>query len=56
MGGAYGHMNHPFDLDAVRTGEDLVKFFYDIIDSIETDPAALKLDGVNASIKTVPIN
>jgi hypothetical protein len=53
MGGAYGHMNHPFDLDAVRTGEDLVKFFYDIITSIESSPAALKLDGVNASIKVV---
>jgi len=53
MGGAYGHMNHPFDLDAVRTGEDLVKFFYDIITSIESNPAALKLDGVNASIKVV---
>ena len=53
MGGAYGHMNHPFDLDAVKTGEDLVNFFYDIINSIENTPAALKLDGVNASIKIV---
>ena len=53
MGGAYGHMNHPFDLSTVRTGDDLIQFFYDIITSMETSPAALKLDGVNASIKVV---
>jgi hypothetical protein len=27
MGGAAGHMKHPFDLPAVETGEDLKQFF-----------------------------
>ena len=27
MGGAAGHMAHPFDLPAVRNGKDLIKFF-----------------------------
>ena len=53
MGGAYGHMNHPFDLGAINTGQDLIDFFYNALESIEGSPAALKLDGVNASIKVV---
>ena len=53
MGGAYGHMNHPFDLTAINTGQDLIDFFYNALESIEGNPAALKLDGVNASIKVV---
>ena len=27
MGGAAGHMAHPFDLPTVRNGKDLIKFF-----------------------------
>ena len=27
MGGAAGHMNHPFDLDWVKSGSDLLDFF-----------------------------
>ena len=27
MGGAAGHMNHPFDLGWVNTGSDLLDFF-----------------------------
>ena len=27
MGGAAGHMNHPFDLSWVNTGDDLIDFF-----------------------------
>jgi len=53
MGGAYGHMNHPFDLDLVRTGPDLLRFFNSVLDSIAQQPAVLKFDGVNASVKVV---
>ena len=27
MGGAAGHMNHPFDLGWVNSGNDLIDFF-----------------------------
>ena len=27
MGGAAGHMNHPFDLEWVKSGSDLLDFF-----------------------------
>ena len=27
MGGAAGHMNHPFDLPSVKNGADLINFF-----------------------------
>jgi len=53
VGGAYGHMNHPFDLDQIQSGADLVKFFHDVIESMGEQSHSLKLDGVNASIKLV---
>ncbi len=57
MGGAYGHMNHPFNLDQIQTGQQLIDFFLkDIVGSMSESPAALKLDGVNASIKVVDYN
>ena len=54
MGGAAGHMNHPFDLGWVNTGSDLLKFF----DRAKTFVGAkgagsVKIDGVNVSFKVV---
>jgi len=53
MGGAAGHMKHPFDLPAVETGEDLKEFFETAADWVIENTAALKIDGVNASFKLI---
>lgn len=55
-GGAGGHMFHPFDLPGVNTGRDLIKVFEKSIQSLKDTPGALKIDGVNASIKLINVN
>lgn len=52
-GGAAGHMAHPFDLPQVKTGKDLIKVFEKAAQSVTQTPPAVKIDGVNASIKLV---
>jgi len=52
-GGAGGHMQHPFDVDAVVTGTDLIDFFPSALNSLTSTPGSLKIDGVNASIKFI---
>ena len=53
-GGAGGHMRHPFDLDDVKTGEDLIKKFEQIGSEIQGgNTPDTKIDGVNASIKVI---
>ena len=57
MGGAAGHMAHPFDLGSVRTGNDLIDFFNKAKEHLETEGAgAVKIDGVNVSFKVVEID
>jgi hypothetical protein len=54
MGGAAGHMNHPFDLNSVDTGNDLLDFFQKAKKFVEKkDAGAVKIDGVNVSFKVV---
>ncbi|MBC8416851.1 hypothetical protein H8E06_00795 [bacterium] len=50
-GGAAGHMAHPFDLPQVKTGTDLIELFTKTAQSLSNNPGAIKIDGVNASIK-----
>jgi len=50
-GGAAGHMAHPFNLPNVTTGKDLIKSFEVAADSLKNEPGAVKIDGVNASIR-----
>ena len=52
-GGAAGHMAHPFDLPSVNTGRDLIKSFEQAADSLKKEPGAVKIDGVNASIRLI---
>ena len=53
-GGAGGHMRHPFDLDDVKTGEDLIKKFEQIGSEIKDgNRPDTKIDGVNTSIKII---
>ena len=53
MGGAAGHMNHPFDIDWVNAGEDLIDFFIDAAEHLQEKPASIKWDGINVSFKLV---
>ena len=54
MGGAAGHMAHPFDLGWVNSGSDLLDFFEKAGTFIEKKGAgAVKIDGVNVSFKVV---
>ena len=47
MGGAAGHMNHPFDLGWVDTGSDLIDFCEKTKAFVEKKGAgAVKIDGV----------
>jgi len=49
MGGAAGHMSHPYDLSWVNTGNDLIRFF-ELAKDVE---GTVKIDGVNVSFKVV---
>jgi len=52
MGGAAGHMAHPFDLGWVNSGSDLLDFFEKPKAYVEKkNLICLKLDGVNVSFK-----
>lgn len=55
-GGAGGHMAHPFDIDWVKTGKDLVKAFEMSINYLKNGPASVKIDGVNASIRLITLD
>jgi hypothetical protein len=51
--GTPGHMNHPFDIGSVNTGEDLINFFLDAAELLQKKPASIKWDGINVSFKLV---
>lgn len=57
MGGAFGHMPHPFDLEKVKSGDDLINTFYEIQKKINTsvihESFNIKIDGSNLSFKLV---
>jgi uncharacterized membrane protein (UPF0127 family)/glutaredoxin len=55
-GGAAGHMAHPFNLPNVNNGKSLLDTFKKAADSLEKNPGAVKIDGVNASIRLVDID
>ena len=63
MGGAAGHMAHPFDCREVRNGQDLVKFYVKAVNAIplydegtKGSSVSVKLDGVNASFRLQKAN
>ena len=55
-GGAGGHMAHPFNIDWVKTGKDLVTVFQQSVNYLKKGPAAVKIDGVNASIRLITLD
>ena len=55
MGGAAGHMRHPYDLQSVQSGADLISIF-EQLESYANKSAKdinVKIDGVNVSFKLV---
>ena len=55
-GGAAGHMAHPFNLPNVNSGRELLNIFEKSADSLDKNPGAVKIDGVNASIRLVDLD
>ena len=55
-GGAAGHMAHPFNLSDVNDGKSLLDVFKKAADSLDKKPGAIKIDGVNASIRLVDLD
>ena len=53
MGGAAGHMRHPFDLQRVQSGDDLIQIFEDLKSYVQiaAQDVNVKIDGVNVSFK-----
>jgi hypothetical protein len=50
-GGAAGHMAHPFDFS--HTGKNLIDVFKKSIESLKAGTGAMKIDGLNVSIRLV---
>lgn len=55
-GGAGGHMLYPFELGNVTSGSDLIDIFNKSIESLRNSPAAVKLDGINVSIRLIDLD
>jgi len=55
-GGAAGHMAHIFDIEWVKTGDDIITAFNKCVDYLEKGTGALKIDGVNASVRLVTVD
>ena len=51
--GTSGHMQHPFDIPNVKTGQDLINYFEKIVEHLKTNPGSVKFDGINVSFKLV---
>lgn len=50
-GGAGGHMTHPYEMNGVNNGRDLIEVFEDAVRAIKSERPAVKIDGANVSIK-----
>ena len=55
-GGAAGHMAHPFNLSDVNNGKQLLDVFKKAADSLDKKPGAVKIDGVNSSVRLVDLD
>jgi len=53
--GTPGHMGHPFDVDRIKTGQDLIDYINDAVLRLQNQEIAgsLKWDGINTSFKLV---
>ena len=55
-GGAAGHMAHPFNIDWVKNGKDLLEVFKMAVDYLKNGPGAVKIDGLNASVRLIELD
>lgn len=55
MGGAAGHMRHPFDLEEVKSGDQLIQWFENAYRGVISKRinSSVKFDGVNTSIRFI---
>ncbi len=52
--GPVGHMWHPFDLDQVQTGKDLLSVFEnEVVEYINEFTPSIKIDGINGPIRLI---
>ena len=52
--GPVGHMWHPFDLDQVQTGKDLLSVFEnEVVEYISNFTPSIKIDGINGPIRLI---
>jgi hypothetical protein len=53
--GTPGHMAHPFDVDRVKTGQDLIDYIQDAVLRLQNKDIAgsVKWDGINTSFKLI---
>ena len=55
-GGAPGHMAHPFDLDNVNSGKDLIEIMKKAFESLQQNPGSVKIDGTNTSVRLINVD
>jgi uncharacterized membrane protein (UPF0127 family) len=55
-GGAPGHMAHPFDLDNVNSGKDLIEIMKKSFKSLQENPGSVKIDGTNTSVRLIDVD
>ena len=55
-GGAPGHMAHPFDLDNVNSGKDLIEIIEKAFESLSITPGSVKIDGTNTSVRLIDVD
>jgi hypothetical protein len=55
-GGAAGHMAHPFNIDWVKNGKDLLEVFKMAVEYLKNGPGAVKIGGLNASIRLIELD
>ena len=53
MGGAGGHMKHPFETYDIKNGKDLLRKFNVLTNVLSENNPTLKLDGANTSFKVI---
>ena len=52
--GPVGHMWHPFDLDTVQDGKDLLSVFEnEVVEYINNFTPSIKIDGINGPIRLI---
>ena len=49
-------MAHPFDLDNVNSGKDLIEIIEKAFESLQENPGSVKIDGTNTSVRLINVD